>query len=895
MYGLMSKAFDDTINACSRTMRAKLVYGDEIIDTGIQSVKLLAQANSNTDTIDIGGAVSAYIEVALHNPPSMVTGKEYTLYIGTLLPDGTVEYCPMGLFTSQKPKEDDGLVSFTAYDRMVSKMEYPYFTDIKKFPADGKVILQEIGAKSGVPIDISNLSDGIMVDWRTVYNDTDTETKAAPFNGYTYREAVMYLAQMYGKFAVVNRTGTVEFRWYTDAAYDVPANRSFDDIISAETVYELQKITCTVGENTLTAGSGVTGVSIENALMTQEILNGVYQQIGKFTYLPTTVSWLGDPRIDLGDIVTVYKRDGTPIKVPVMSITQDFDGGLTTAVGSYGNTEESEDKAKGPTAKAIDRVYSELFLVKEVIAGKVSANYLEANYATIKQLDAVEARIDKIVTTDITAEYLEANYAQIDMANVDTAVIRQGFLENLMVSQGLIANKVVGGEIVATDVLTGVRIYANDIVAGTLSVERLILRGSEESLVYALNNSGGLESAAVDTLNGDIITDRTITADKIVAESITSQEIDVHDLVVTGLIGANAITTENLAAGAVTAEKISVADLYALNAKIGGFTIGQIAIYNGTNSKTSLVPGIYLGTDAIRSYANTEAYTHIENGKLTTIGADIQGDITVRGSINMVCFSYNETAYPAIKRYQENSSVTTEFCGHTGEVLWKHRSEGAGIETGMDISTSRGINAAGEIISTSANSFRMKQGNYGSFWRQDSSNLYLMLTNSGNSGGSYNSLRPLSVNLLNGNVSLGHSVTVGGSLKVNTIDTSNAISDYIVSKGSSGNWNYWKWASGLAICIHSPINNGNFANVAWGSCYDNDSIVFSDYPFTFTAAPFAFAARTTADNSTYNSYYTWIAMSGGSTTAPPLFDLVRASSATIGHPYVRMIAIGRWK
>lgn len=893
MYGLMSKTFNDTIKGCSRTMRAKLVYGDEVIDRGIQSVKLLAQANSNTDTIDIGGAVSAYIEVALHNPPNMVTGKEYALYIGAILPNGTVEYCPIGLFTAQKPKEEDGLVSFTAYDRMVSKMELPYFTDIKKFPADGKVILQEIGAKSGVPIDISNLPDGIMVDWRTVYNDNDTETKANPFAGYTYRESLMYLAQMYGRFAVVNRIGSIEFRWYADINYEIPANRSFDDIISAETVYELQKITCTVGEKTLTSGSGTTGVSIENALMTQEILDEVYQQIGKFTYLPTTVSFLGDPRIDLGDIVTVHKRDGTPIKVPVMSITQEFDGGLTTAVGSYGNTAESEDKSKGPTAKAIDRVYSELFLVKEVIAGKVSVNYLEANYATIGQLNAVNARIDSITATDITVEYLEANYAQIDMANVDTALVRQGFLENLMVSQGIIADRVVGGEVVATKVLTGVSIYANDITAGTLSVERLILRGSEESLVYALNNSGNLESSVVDTLNGDIITDRTITADKIVAQSITAKEINVHDLVATGLVGANAITTSNLAAGAVTAEKIKVEDLYTLKAKIGGFYIGQTYIANATTSLGTDENSIYLGIDGISCGKNFVAKA---DGTVS-----IQGDIYCDDAI----FLKIPAGYfgSEVEYYEKIISVPNEYTIIFGsktigsyiefasgnaastehfELSWMKRNilsymgDGA-IEASIDYFSSKPYFSKG----LSSNDWVRTYGATG--WYSDTYGGGIYMTDT-TWIRTHNSKNFYCNKLIRSN-----------SLMVDSVSSTYTVSDYVVAKGTSGNWRYWKWASGLAICIHNAICNGNFKNAAWGSCYDNDSIIFSNYPFAFADIPFAFAARTSADNSTYNSYYTWMAMSGGSETVPPHFDMVRATATTIGHPYVRMVAIGRWK
>ncbi|MGR5945778.1 phage tail-collar fiber domain-containing protein [Enterobacter sp. C4G1] len=60
------------------------------------------------------------------------------------------------------------------------------------------------------------------------------------------------------------------------------------------------------------------------------------------------------------------------------------------------------------------------------------------------------------------------------------------------------------------------------------------------------------------------------------------------------------------------------------------------------------------------------------------------------------------------------------------------------------------LRSSAEFQTTSANSYRMVGGNYGTFWRQDGSNLYLMLTNSGDQYGAYNSLRPFAINLATG-------------------------------------------------------------------------------------------------------------------------------------------------
>ncbi|EPA3733155.1 hypothetical protein ACQ2FV_005376, partial [Escherichia coli] len=63
-----------------------------------------------------------------------------------------------------------------------------------------------------------------------------------------------------------------------------------------------------------------------------------------------------------------------------------------------------------------------------------------------------------------------------------------------------------------------------------------------------------------------------------------------------------------------------------------------------------------------------------------------------------------------------------------------------------------GLTATGEIISKSANGLRIAYGNYGFFIRNDGSSTYFMLTDSGNSLGTYNRLRPLIINNANGAV-----------------------------------------------------------------------------------------------------------------------------------------------
>lgn len=78
------------------------------------------------------------------------------------------------------------------------------------------------------------------------------------------------------------------------------------------------------------------------------------------------------------------------------------------------------------------------------------------------------------------------------------------------------------------------------------------------------------------------------------------------------------------------------------------------------------------------------------------------------------------------------------------------------------------ISVGGEIQTTNINSYRHVFGNYGYFWRNDGTNMWLMLTNSQDQYGSYNGLRPLRVQLADGKVVLGNTLAVAG---VSTFDS----------------------------------------------------------------------------------------------------------------------------
>lgn len=242
-------------------------------------------------------------------------------------------------------------------------------------------------------------------------------------------------------------------------------------------------------------------------------------------------------------------------------------------------------------------------MIDEVLSKAVTADYLAANYATVESLNASNAAVENLSAAQakfenataqnfaaqtaavndlraamITTDYLSANYAKIDLAN-----IKDGCITTAMIGRG-----VVGTVQIADSSITDAKIVeltADKITAGTLSVERLEIRGSKGSIVYALNNiTGALQAKNVDTLNGEILTERTITADKIVAKSITGDEIAARTIAANHLV-ANSITSAELAAGAVKAGNIEAGAVTTTALAAGAVTAGILAANAVTSDK----------------------------------------------------------------------------------------------------------------------------------------------------------------------------------------------------------------------------------------------------------------------------------------------------------------------
>lgn len=142
--------------------------------------------------------------------------------------------------------------------------------------------------------------------------------------------------------------------------------------------------------------------------------------------------------------------------------------------------------------------------------------------------------------------------------------------------------------------------------------------------------------------------------------------------------------------------------------------------------------------------------------KLESSGGTITGDLTVVGGISGE-LSGNASTATKLKTARKINSVS--FDGSKDINLTPEDIDALPITGGT---LTGGLTVDGEIVSKSGNGFRIVQGDYGFFIRNDGSNTYFMLTNLGDSLGTWNSLRPLIINNASGAVSIGNGLNVTG-------------------------------------------------------------------------------------------------------------------------------------
>ncbi|HEM5503286.1 hypothetical protein HO950_09515 [Streptococcus suis] len=233
------------------------------------------------------------------------------------------------------------------------KLNQPYISDLT-YPAQIRDVIREICVKTGVELETDDLG------FRAIQHHIQSK---ADKKDITFREVLSQAIQLLGFSAFFNRKGKLEIRGLIESNITITADNYFlHGLTKSELMYQIAGITCKKDKETLTVGLRTgRSLELENNFMIQNILDDLYYDLKNIRYYPYSLDWQGHLKLDVGQWVTLKTNKNETFKVPVLSQSFNFKGGLKSKIGADSKAGNDTQYAyKGFLGKRIKQMSTEI-------------------------------------------------------------------------------------------------------------------------------------------------------------------------------------------------------------------------------------------------------------------------------------------------------------------------------------------------------------------------------------------------------------------------------------------------------------------------------------------------------------------------------------------------------
>ncbi|VPG57258.1 PblB, putative [Streptococcus pneumoniae] len=255
------------------------------------------------------------------------------------------------------------------------KLNREYVTDLH-FPAEVREVIQEICLKTGIEL----ANDYFRISAMRYHVEQVPEGKKLSF-----RDMLSAMTQMIGMSCFFNREGKMEIRDLTESNITINADSYFlHGLTKSEIEYQIAGITCKTDKKPLTVGMK-TGRSLEldNVFMTQSALNDLYYKLKNLTYYPYNLNYQGHLLLEVGQWVTIQTNKKEAFKVPVLSQSFTFKGGLRGRISA-------DSKAGNDTQYSYEGTITKQIKQQDGVEAKVQAQIEAADKDFDQKVDKIK-------------------------------------------------------------------------------------------------------------------------------------------------------------------------------------------------------------------------------------------------------------------------------------------------------------------------------------------------------------------------------------------------------------------------------------------------------------------------------------------------------------------------
>ncbi len=325
--------------------------------------------------------------------------------------DGIYETIPMGVFEVSEANRTVKCLELKAYDYMLR-----FEKDFNGFETVGKAydFIHLCCEACHVEFALTQEEVEAMPNGDTglsIYTDNDIET---------YRDVLYYVGQVLGGFFCINREGVLELRKYGDTPVMEIAGRhrfssSFSDFITRYTAVSSTNMRTEIAEyyhldpdNGLTMNLGVNpllqfGLDETRRQLCENILN----DISVIDYVPFDSDTIGNPALDIGDVLTFVGGQADEDKISAITSMQVNLYGKQRLKGVGKNPRLAQAKSKN------DKNISGL--LSQIEAGKIGIHtFTNASAFTVADQDTRIISIEFATSEDNHAQFFGQVIVDVD-------------------------------------------------------------------------------------------------------------------------------------------------------------------------------------------------------------------------------------------------------------------------------------------------------------------------------------------------------------------------------------------------------------------------------------------------------------------------------------------------
>ena len=310
-----------------------------------------------------------------------------TLSYGVQRENGEYYWVDMGSFVVDDSKRTGITIWLSLYD-FRSSFDFVHTGNISANRTLFE-LAQDACASSGIVLGtlLTELPNGgvVVTNSDSLLTTTPTMTDISLIN---------YVAQATGTFAIIGRDNKLYFKWYKEVTplYSIEKTHTSSGQTIADYTVTVTGLSWTTVEG-VKHTSGTTEYSLDvanNPLAFSDydsLLTGISTNVIGFSYNPIDMRWIGDPALDVGDIIIVSDKKGNAFSMPVTTISnKNLLSQTITAVGESSRKNSSVSVSSSVSASIED--VRTIARFGDIIADRIKTGTLDASLITVLNMVA---------------------------------------------------------------------------------------------------------------------------------------------------------------------------------------------------------------------------------------------------------------------------------------------------------------------------------------------------------------------------------------------------------------------------------------------------------------------------------------------------------------------------